>query len=199
MRRSTRRGYLWQTVAVMAVLSAMVMALGLAAYAQDSGGGNGGGMEQPAPGPAPAPAPGGDQAGGDPKASAVDQLEVALGELSPDKVSGKSPEELATVAKSVVNVLEGSGGEHFAADAPNPGDGTGAITYLEQASGKQRSEFPPDQLESALEAPDATPEVKALIHALLANSALTGGDVSEDVINQASQHIQEAINALQGA
>ncbi|MBE3598593.1 MAG: hypothetical protein IMX02_07260 [Limnochordaceae bacterium] len=94
--------------------------------------------QQPPPpsSPAPqAPAEPSQPSQADPKASAVDQLKVALDQVSEESISGKSDQELGQVAQSVVNVLEGSSGEHFKAGVANPADGTGAIVYLEQATG----------------------------------------------------------------
>ncbi|WP_324715385.1 hypothetical protein U7230_08320 [Carboxydochorda subterranea] len=155
--------------------------------------------QQPPPsGPAPqVPAEPSQPSPADPRASAVDQLKVALDQVSEENISGKSDRELGQVAQSVVNVLEGSSGEHFNAEVANPGDGTGAIVYLEQVTGRKASDFPEDQLESMATSSDHPPEVQALVHVLMADSLLTGAPVTADTVLLAADHLNEALGLLE--
>lgn len=155
-----------------------------------------------AQGPAPEveqPAPEAKQPHSNAMAKAVEQLELAAQQLAAQDLSGKSDEELAQIAKRVVNILEGVTGKHFAVDVPNPGDGTGVITYLERATGRSRAEFPADQLPALAESDQQPPEVQALIHVLLADAILTGEAVTAKTLDEARAHIDQALELLQSS
>lgn len=156
--------------------------------------------EAPPPEGAPAAPPEGTEApaAASPLEGAKQLVDEARAKLNPDVVDSLSESAVKPTAQTVINLLEGENGEHFDASTP-VSDPHGAIPYLEDATGRSAAELAAGDLEAVAASTDESPEVVALAHLVMADQALTAGEASQEVLQEAATHIDEAHEILTGA